>query len=126
MGEEPREKLIHEKPSNLIKTACDYKYIKSIWPQFKWYLEGGDFYIGVQTKRGCPHNCCYCVYTVIEGKKVRINPVEEVIAEMRQLYDLGARAFWFTDAQFIPSRGHINNAKEILRAIIKENLNNIP
>ena len=25
-------------------------YIQSIWPEFKWYLEGGDFYIGVQTK----------------------------------------------------------------------------
>ena len=59
VGESPREKLIQEKPNNILKTACDYLYIQSIWPEFKWYLEGGDFYIGVQTKRGCPHNCCY-------------------------------------------------------------------
>ena len=88
VGNSPREKLIHEKPNNLVKTACDYDYIKSIWPEFKWYLEGGDFYIGVQTKRGCPHNCCYCIYTVIEGKKVRINPVSEVIKEIKQLYKI--------------------------------------
>jgi len=125
VGESPREKLIHEKPNNLIKTACDYKYIKSIWPEFKWYLDGGDFYIGVQTKRGCPHNCCYCIYTVIEGKKVRINPVSEVIKEIKQLYNLGVRGFWFTDAQFIPSRGHIQNAKDILKAIYDEGLHDI-
>ena len=120
-----RKGLIHEKPTNIIKTACDYNYISSIWPQFNWYLEGGDFYIGVQTKRGCPHNCCYCIYTVIEGKKVRINPVKEVIQEMRRLYDLGVRGFWFTDAQFIPSHGHIKNAKEILKAIKEEGLDDI-
>ncbi len=125
VGESPRERLIHEKPNSITKTACNYKYIKSIWPQLAWYLDGGDFYVGVQTKRGCPHNCCYCVYTVIEGKKVRINPVNEVIKEMRELYDLGVRGFWFTDAQFIPSRGHIQNAKDILKAIIDENLKDI-
>tara|TARA_Y100001968_G_scaffold327617_1_gene373017 strand:- start:4150 stop:5745 length:1596 start_codon:yes stop_codon:yes gene_type:complete len=124
-GEQPRQKLIHEKPENLSKTACNYSYIASIWPQLNWYLEGGDFYVGVQTKRGCPHNCCYCIYTVIEGKKVRINPVEEVVAEMKQLYELGVRGFWFTDAQFIPARGHIQNAKELLNAIIKEGLTDI-
>ncbi len=125
VGELPREKLIHEKPNNIIKTACDYTYIKSIWPEFKWYLDGGDFYIGVQTKRGCPHNCCYCIYTVIEGKKVRINPVNEVINEIKQLYKLGVRGFWFTDAQFIPSKGHIQNAKDILKSIQDEGLHDI-
>ncbi len=125
VGELVREKIIHEKPNNVFKTACNYKYIQSIWPEFQWYLEGGDFYIGVQTKRGCPHNCCYCIYTVIEGKKVRINPVNEVIEEIKQLYNLGVRGFWFTDAQFIPSRGHIQNAKEILQALLDEGLNDI-
>ena len=125
VGEEPRKKLIHEKPNNIIKTACNYDYIASIWPQLNWYLEGGDFYIGVQTKRGCPHNCCYCIYTVIEGKKVRINPVNEVVEEIRQLYNLGVRGFWFTDAQFIPARGHIQNAKDILNEILKADLKDI-
>ncbi|MEB3322328.1 MAG: radical SAM protein, partial [Synechococcaceae cyanobacterium] len=65
VGEPPRPGLIHEQPAGITKTACDYDYIASIWPQLPWYLEGGDFYVGVQTKRGCPHNCCYCVYTVV-------------------------------------------------------------
>ena len=125
VGEAPRPGLIHEQPSGMEKTACDYAYIESIWPQLNWYLEGGDFYVGVQTKRGCPHNCCYCVYTVVEGKAVRVNPVEEVIAEMRQLYDRGVRGFWFTDAQFIPARRYIDDAKQLLRAIQAEGWSDI-
>ncbi|MCP9882944.1 B12-binding domain-containing radical SAM protein [Cyanobium sp. Alchichica 3B3-8F6] len=117
VGEEPRPGLIHEQPAGMEKTACNYAYIAEIWPQLDWYLDGGDFYVGVQTKRGCPHNCCYCVYTVVEGKAVRVNPVEEVIAEMAQLYAKGVRGFWFTDAQFIPARRYIEDAKQLLRAI---------
>ncbi|NJL84023.1 MAG: B12-binding domain-containing radical SAM protein, partial [Chloroflexaceae bacterium] len=104
---QPRERLIHEWPSPLEKTACNYDYIVRIWPEFAYYLQDNDFYLGVQTKRGCPHNCCYCIYTVVEGKQVRINPADEVVEEMRQLYDRGIRNFWFTDAQFIPARKFI-------------------
>ncbi len=116
-GQNPRNKLIHEQPSGTIKTACNYKYIKSIWAEFDWYIEGGDYYVGVQTKRGCPHNCCFCVYGVVEGKKVRVNPVNEIIEEMKQLYEMGVRGFWFTDAQFIPTKNHIQDAKLLLQAI---------
>ena len=116
-GQKPRNKLIHEQPSGTIKTACNYKYIKSIWAEFDWYIEGGDYYVGVQTKRGCPHNCCFCVYGVVEGKKVRVNPVNEIIKEMKQLYEMGVRGFWFTDAQFIPTKNHIQDAKLLLQAI---------
>ena len=125
VGNKPRPGLIHEQPKSLPKTACDYEYISSIWPQLDWYLEGGDFFVGIQTKRGCPHNCCYCVYTVIEGKRVRVNPVQEVVTEMRKLYELGVRNFWFTDAQFIPARRYIEDAKELLKAIQAEGLQGI-
>jgi len=125
VGENPRPGLIHEQPAGLDKSACNYTYIESIWPQLNWYLEAGDFYVGVQTKRGCPHNCCYCVYTVVEGKAVRVNPVDEVIAEMAQLYNRGVRSFWFTDAQFIPARRYIEDAKQLLRAIQAQGWKNI-
>lgn len=121
----PREKLIHEAPANIEKTACNYDYIEKIWPELSYYLQDKDFYIGVQTKRGCPHNCCYCVYTVIEGKQVRINPADEVVAEMRQLYDRGIRNFWFTDAQFIPARKFIDDAIELLQKIVDSGMKDI-
>jgi radical SAM superfamily enzyme YgiQ (UPF0313 family) len=126
VGEEkPRDRLIHEQPTPLEKTACDYDYIETIWSEFNYYLLEKDFYIGVQTKRGCPHNCCYCVYTVVEGKQVRINPAEEVVAEMRQLYDRGVRNFWFTDAQFIPARKFMDDAIELLQKIVDSGMTDI-
>lgn len=121
----PRDRMIHENPTNIEKTACNYDYIETIWPEFSYYLEEKDFYIGVQTKRGCPHNCCYCVYTVIEGKQVRINPADEVVAEMRQLYNRGIRNFWFTDAQFIPARKFIDDAIELLQKILAAGMTDI-
>ena len=123
--ENPRPRLIHEWPTPLIKSSCEYDYIQTIWPEFDYYLQENDFYIGVQTKRGCPHNCCYCVYTVVEGKQVRINPADEVVKEIRQLYDRGIRNFWFTDAQFIPARRYINDAIELLQKIVDSGMNDI-
>jgi radical SAM superfamily enzyme YgiQ (UPF0313 family) len=121
----PRDRLIHEQPAPIEKSACNYDYIESIWTDFQYYLQAQDFYIGVQTKRGCPHNCCYCIYTVVEGKKVRINPADEVVAEMRQLYDRGIRNFWFTDAQFIPARRFIDDAVELLQKILDAGMTDI-
>ncbi len=114
----PRDRLIHEWPTPIEKTACNYAYISQIWPEFEYYFQEDDFYIGVQTKRGCPHNCCYCVYTVVEGKQVRINPADEVVQEMQQLYAKGMRNFWFTDAQFIPARKFIPDVEELLEKIL--------
>ncbi|MDR2947156.1 MAG: cobalamin-dependent protein, partial [Candidatus Adiutrix sp.] len=35
--------------------------------------------IGVQTKRGCPLRCLYCSYPLLEGRRVRPRPVDEVL-----------------------------------------------
>lgn len=122
---QPRDRMIHEWPTPIEKSACNYDYIQQIWSEFEYYLQEDDFYIGVQTKRGCPHNCCYCIYTVVEGKQVRINPADEVVKEMRQLYDRGIRNFWFTDAQFIPAKKYINDAIELLQKIVDSGMTDI-
>jgi radical SAM superfamily enzyme YgiQ (UPF0313 family) len=120
-----RPGMIHEEPTAIEKTACNYDYIAQIWSEFDYYFQENDFYIGVQTKRGCPHNCCYCVYTVVEGKQVRINPAAEVVAEMQQLYDRGIRNFWFTDAQFIPAKKFMADVADLLREILKSGMKDI-
>lgn len=122
---QPRSRMIHEEPTPIEKTACDYDYIEAIWTEFEYYLQAQDFYVGVQTKRGCPHNCCYCIYTVIEGKQVRVNPADEVVAEMRQLYDRGIRNFWFTDAQLIPARKYMDDVAELLQKILAAGMQDI-
>ncbi|MBW4442868.1 MAG: B12-binding domain-containing radical SAM protein [Plectolyngbya sp. WJT66-NPBG17] len=121
----PRDRMIHEFPTPIEKAACNYDYISTVWKEFEYYFQSQDFYIGVQTKRGCPHNCCYCIYTVIEGKQVRINPADEVVKEMQQLYKKGVRNFWFTDAQFIPARKYIDDAIELLQKIVDAGMTDI-
>jgi radical SAM superfamily enzyme YgiQ (UPF0313 family) len=121
----PRDRMIHEFPTPVEKSACNYDYIGQIWQEFEYYFQSQDFYIGVQTKRGCPHNCCYCVYTVIEGKQVRINPADEVVKEMQQLYQRGIRNFWFTDAQFIPARRYIDDVIELLQKVLEAGMDDI-
>ena len=48
------------------------------------YLEEGGM-LNLQTKRGCPFSCIYCTYPLLEGKKVRVREVDEVIREIRSL-----------------------------------------
>jgi radical SAM superfamily enzyme YgiQ (UPF0313 family) len=62
---------------------------------------------------------------VVEGKQVRINPADEVVAEMRQLYDRGIRNLWFTDAQFIPARKYIDDAIELLQKVVDSGMTDI-
>ena len=102
--------MIHEQPESRPKTACDYDYIASIWPQLG--------HISRRLLRGradqarLPPQLLLLRLHRRGGKQVRLNPVDEVVKEMRQLYDRGVRGFWFTDAQFIPARRYIEDAKE--------------
>ena len=48
------------------------------------YLEEGGM-VNLQTKRGCPFSCIYCTYPLLEGKKVRLRKVDEVVDEIRHL-----------------------------------------
>ncbi len=79
-------------------TAVDFKYINKIFPQFNEYL---DDYIGVQTKRGCPYKCHFCIYNSIEGCRQRYRSPQSVGNEIEILNkEYGVQKIWFTDAQF--------------------------
>jgi radical SAM superfamily enzyme YgiQ (UPF0313 family) len=70
-----------------------------------------DFYwrhggmIGIQTKRGCPGQCSYCAYPLIEGRTVRWHEPAEVVDQMEQLAkDHGISYFFVVDSVFNLSR----------------------
>jgi len=64
------------------------------------YLEEGGM-LNLQTKRGCPFSCIYCTYPLLEGKKVRLREVDEVIEEIRHLIqDQGTDYIYFVDDIF--------------------------
>ena len=107
-------------PAMLDSLTVDLPYLTSIFPQYQEYV--GEC-IGVQSKRGCPYDCAFCLYPYIEGKRVRYRPAENVVKDISQYYhQWGARRFWFTDAQFIPGKDAYPQCTEILERIIKEEL----
>jgi hypothetical protein len=75
----------------------------------------------IQTKRGCAFSCSYCTYNKIEGKKYRLRSPELVAREIDLLVgETGINHIEFTDSVFnVP----LDHAKEVLREIIKLNLN---
>ena len=107
-------------PAMLDSLTVDLPYLTSIFPQYQEYV--GEC-IGVQSKRGCPYDCAFCLYPYIEGKRVRYRPAKNVVKDISQYYhQWGARRFWFTDAQFIPGKDAYPQCTEILERIIKEGL----
>jgi radical SAM superfamily enzyme YgiQ (UPF0313 family) len=107
-------------PALLDALTVDLPYLTSIFPQYQDYTGES---IGVQSKRGCPYDCAFCLYPYIEGKRVRYRPPEMVVRDISQHYhQWGARRFWFTDAQFITGKESYPQCTEILERIIRENL----
>ena len=70
------------------------------------YLCRGGF-VGVQTKRGCPFKCAYCIYPQLEGKRYRLRPPELVADEVETVFKQSrARHFFFVDSVFNDPRQH--------------------
>lgn len=71
----------------------------------KYLGRGGS--VSVQTKRGCPFGCVYCIYPKLEGRRYRLRPpgmvVDEVEAVVRQSQ---SRHFFFVDSVFNDPREH--------------------
>ncbi|HEY1170485.1 MAG TPA: radical SAM protein [Verrucomicrobiae bacterium] len=75
----------------------------------------GDSYLTnsvFEATRGCIHNCDFCVVPTAWGRKPYQKPVEQVIADIRQL---GQRKLIFVDLNIIADRDY---AKELFTALI--------
>jgi len=72
---------------------------RTLFPVERYHLKGG--MANLQTKRGCPFNCIYCIYPILEGRGLRLRPIVEIIAEIRALVDdHGANYLYFVDDIF--------------------------
>ena len=65
----------------------------------------------VMTTRGCPYNCEFCSVHIINGRKIRHVPVENVV---RYIEESGHTKFMFLDDNII---GDPKYAKELFKAI---------
>jgi len=77
--------------------------------------------IGIETKRGCPFACSYCVYPQLQGKRLRCRPPTAVVDEMEILHkEYGIKCFHFTDSVLNIPHGHLESiCHEILRRGLK-------
>jgi len=70
------------------------------------YVKGGGF-VSVQTKRGCPFQCIYCIYPQLEGRRYRLRSPEAVVQEIEDVAVRSkVRHFFFVDSVFNDPREH--------------------
>jgi radical SAM superfamily enzyme YgiQ (UPF0313 family) len=79
--------------------------------------------VSIQTKRGCPYNCLYCSYPVIEGCKIRTLNADHIVETLKNLYfNMGITYVFFTDSVFnISNEYNIILAKKIIDSGVKIN-----
>ena len=68
----------------------------------------------IETSRGCPHSCEFCEIPVRLGRRSRVKPPEQVMAEIRSLYALGVDSIFIVDDNFFGNR---KRAAELLNKI---------
>ena len=85
--------------------------------KYYWQKSG---MINIQTKRGCPYNCIYCTYPLIEGHQVRTLDPDRILHTLRDLYyHHNVDYYFFTDSVFNISN---NFNTELAEKIIKSNM----
>jgi len=62
--------------------------------------EGEDFWVPVQTRRGCPMRCSYCSTGTIEGHALRTRSPEQLVPWMARWVESGFSRFQFVDNTF--------------------------
>ena len=72
---------------------------------------------GIETKRGCPLECAYCVYPALQGNRIRTRLPEDVVTEMAAMKaEFGIRDFHFNDPVVNMPGDHLESiCEEILR-----------
>ena len=81
--------------------------------------EGEEFWLPVQTRRGCPMRCSYCSTATIEGCVLRKRSPERIVQWMSEWTDLGVRHYHFVDNTFnLPP----SYAKQLCRGLIRAHL----
>lgn len=133
-GEEPLRMLIEALRNNAStqdipalynkegKNKKTYAYIKT--PTAHYEADLAEYYwresgmLNIQTKRGCPYDCIYCTYPIIDGSMVRTVPIDSIIETIAKAKkDFGANYWFFTDSVFnIHDRYNIELAEALAKS----------
>ena len=88
---------------------------RTVLDNYLYYDRGG--MANIQSKRGCPFNCSYCTYPLIDGRSLRLRPPEEVVEEMERIkkdYDIG-HIFFVDDIFNVPRDHAVGICEELIR-----------
>ncbi len=72
----------------------------------------------VQTKRGCQYKCDFCDVIMLHGRHVRYKAIDQVMDELKKIYEYGSETVFFLDDIFITSKSY---TRELLGELIKWN-----
>ena len=93
-------------PARAIESLAQLPMPAHEFCNYKQYTRRGGF-VGVQTKRGCPFKCAYCIYPQLEGRRYRLRPPEAVVEEIETVAVRSKlRDFFFVDSVFNDPRNH--------------------
>lgn len=85
-------------------------------PRFDLLKRDDYLMMAIQFSRGCPFNCEFCDIISLYGRKPRTKDIDQTLAELQTLYDLGwRRSIFIVDDNFI---GNQRNVKNLLRELI--------
>jgi len=73
----------------------------------------------IQTKRGCPFNCIYCTYPIIEGRQVRLRSPKHICDEIESLMAMGIKHLFIVDNEF---NYPVEHAQFVCHEIIRRGL----
>jgi len=74
----------------------------------RYFVEGG---MGsIETKRGCPKDCIYCVDPLGKGKRLRLRSPQSVADEIEALLDMGIDHLHLCDSEFNIPEQHARDA----------------
>jgi radical SAM superfamily enzyme YgiQ (UPF0313 family) len=74
--------------------------------------------VWIETSRGCPHDCEFCVVTEVHGRKIRTKTVEQIVNEAKSIKaHFGNIHIGFTDDNFLAEKSR-KRTKAILRELI--------
>jgi len=96
-----------------IQVPTDRAFVENEW----YFRHGGQ--IGVESKRGCPRGCRYCVDPLAKGRQSRLRDPDEVAEEVEGLVRRGINVLHFCDSELnIPP----DHAEAVCEALIRRGL----
>ncbi len=106
------------RPQPLYRTAEFPELSQTPMPQWDLLQMNKYASMAVQYSRGCPFDCDFCSITMLNGRRPRVKPAEQFIAELQSLYDRKwSGSVFIVDDNFIGNKSRLKN--ELLPALIR-------